>query len=235
MPRRPATALDGVTVTPRAGRRALPRSSAVHDDDPPAAAAVISAAVVAMAENGFHGTSVRDIAELAGVSSAAIYHYFTSKQHLLEVIMMRGTEHIHAQTEAALLAAPANPADRLRAIVGVHVARHLSAQREAFVGNTELRALDSAARRRVVAHRDLQQRLFDSVVDDGAASGVFTTPYPHDAARAVVTMCSAVASWYRTRGDLGPEEVTARYQEMSLALVGCRPAQSRARRPTKET
>ena len=206
----------------------------MQDDDPPAAAAVISAAVVAMAENGYHGTSVRDIAQLAGVSSAAIYHYFTSKQHLLEVIMIRGTEHLHAQTEAALLAAPANPADRLRAIVGVHVARHLSAQREAFVGNTELRALDAAGRRRVVTHRDLQQRLFDSVVSDGVTSGVFTTPYPREAARAVVTMCSAVASWYRARGALTPEEVTARYQDLALALVGYRPNPSRSRRPSKE-
>lgn len=211
----------------------MPISTAVHPDDPPAAAQIMSAAVVAMAANGFHGTSVRDIADLAGVSSAALYHYFTSKQHLLEVIMLRGAEHIHAATEAALLAAPPTPPDRLRAIVGVHVSRHLSAQREAFLGNTELRALEASAHTRVVAHRDLQQRLFDHVVADGVDQGVFCTPHPKEAARAVVTMCSAVAQWYRSRGGLAPDEVTACYQDMALALVEHRPTPARTRRARK--
>ena len=49
-------------------RRPLPVSSVVLPDDPAAAGQIISAAVVTMAENGYHGTSVRNIAEVAGVS-----------------------------------------------------------------------------------------------------------------------------------------------------------------------
>jgi AcrR family transcriptional regulator len=215
-------------------RTALPVSSAVRPDDSPAAASIISAAVVAMAENGYHGTSVRDIADLARVSSAVLYHYFQSKHGLLQLIMLRGIEHLHAMTEAALLAAPANPPDRLRAIVGVHVSLHLNAQREAFIGNTELRSLEPTAREMVTSRRDLQQRLFDQVVDDGVAKGLFLTPYPREASRALVTMSSAVSGWYNPRGALTKEEVTARYQELGLSLVGYRPRPKRRRSATEE-
>lgn len=209
-----------VAVLARAPRRPIPVSTAVHPEDPPAAAQIISAAVVAMAANGYHGTSVRDIADLAGVSSAALYHYFKSKHGLLELIMLRSVEHIHARTEAALLAAPANPADRLRAMVGVHVSRHLSAPREAFVANSELRSLEPTARTLITSRRDLQQRLFDQVVQDGVDQKLFSTAYPKEAARALVTMCSAVAGWYNPKGPVSMEDITVRYQDMALDLVG---------------
>ncbi len=223
-PKRPVALLE------RALKRPVPLSSAVHPDDSPSAAQIISAAVVAMAANGYHGTSVRDIAELAGVSSAALYHYFGSKHGLLELIMLRSVEHIHARTEAALLAAPADPADRLRAIVGVHVSRHLSAPREAFVANSELRSLEPAARRMIISRRDLQQRFFDQVVQDGVEQGMFTTRHPKEAARALVTMCSAVAGWNDPKGPVSMEDITAWYQDMALDLVGYRPT-ARRRRP----
>jgi AcrR family transcriptional regulator len=214
----------------RPSKRPVPVSTAVHPDDPPAAAQIISASVVAMAEHGYHGTSVRDIAELAGVSSAALYHYFRSKHGLLELILLRGIEHLHARTEAALLAAPPNPADRLRAVVGVHVTRHLSAQREAFLGNTELRALEPAARSLITSKRDLQERLFDRVVQEGVEQKVFTTSHPRDASRAIITMCSAVAGWYNPNGRLTEDEIVERYKEFALNLVGYQPAPTRKKR-----
>jgi AcrR family transcriptional regulator len=74
-----------------------------------------------MNEHGYHGTSVREIADRAGMSSAALYHHFSSKQDLLFRITDRGIEALVRSTEDALLASPNDPASRLRAIVRVHV------------------------------------------------------------------------------------------------------------------
>ena len=46
-----------------------------------------------IAEKGFNGTSVRDIAEKAGVNLAMISYYFGSKDKLLEAIFERRGEH----------------------------------------------------------------------------------------------------------------------------------------------
>jgi AcrR family transcriptional regulator len=204
-----------------ANRRAAPApSTVVTDTDDPTAAAILGAAVAVIAEHGYHGTSVRDIAAQAGVSPGAIYHHFGSKQDVLVTILDRGIDRLVRRTEDALFAAGDDPADRLRAIVETHVLAHAHGRRESFIGNSELRSLDSVGRAVIVTKRDAQQRMFDRVVTDGVARGVFATPHPVEAARVIVSACTAVATWFRTDGPLSAEEVAARYQRVALDTVG---------------
>lgn len=204
-----------------AGRRPAP-TTAVLPGDEPTAAALIAAAVDVMAIHGYHGTSVRDIAAAAGTSPAILYHHFSSKQALLVTILDRGMDALIAATEDALDTAGHDPADRLTAIVGVHVRMHLSAQRESLLGNSELRSLEPGARALIVAKRDVQQRLFDRVVRDGVRRGVFHTRFPGDAARMITTACTAVAAWYRPDGPLRAQTIVDRYRAIALDTVGYR-------------
>lgn len=211
-----------------ANRRAAPArtpeapapSTVVTDDDDPTAAAILAAAVEVLAEHGYHGTSVRDIAARAGVSPGAIYHHFGSKQGVLVTILDRGIDRLVRRTEDALFAAGDDPADRLCAIVETHVLAHAHGRRESFIGNSELRSLEPVGRALIVTKRDAQQRMFDRVVADGVARGVFTTPFPVEAARVIVSACTAVATWFRTDGTLSPEEVVRRYKRVALDTVG---------------
>ena len=191
-PRQPRKAAGAKAVE---GASRPPLTTAVSAEDGPGAQVIISAAVDEMAEHGYHGTSVRDIARRAGMSSAALYHHFHSKDELLFIIMDRGIDELVRRTSEALAAAGDDPGERLRAVVRVHVLGHVQSQRESFLGNSELRSLDRPQRSRIIAKRDKQMRLFEAVVADGVERGVFTTPYPADAAKAIVTMCTAVATW----------------------------------------
>lgn len=47
---------------------------------------ILDAAVRVFARKGFHGSRVSDIAEEAGVAHGLLYHYFSSKDELLETI-----------------------------------------------------------------------------------------------------------------------------------------------------
>jgi TetR/AcrR family transcriptional regulator, fatty acid metabolism regulator protein len=47
---------------------------------------ILEAAVKVFAEKGFHGSRVGDIAEEAGIAYGLVYHYFDSKEDLLETI-----------------------------------------------------------------------------------------------------------------------------------------------------
>ena len=47
---------------------------------------ILDAAVRTFARNGYHATRVGDIAEEAGVAYGLVYHYFSSKEDLLETI-----------------------------------------------------------------------------------------------------------------------------------------------------
>jgi AcrR family transcriptional regulator len=188
----------------------------------PGEAGILDAAIAVMAEHGYHGTSIRDIAMRAGVSPAALYHHFASKQQLLATIMERGIEALLQRSRAALDAAGERPADRLRALVEVQVLFHLEDQRGTMLGTRELRALEEPVLSIHRAKRVEQQHLFDGVVADGVTRGAFTTPLPDEAARAIVVMCTGVASWFSAKGRLSRAEMVRRYQRLALDMVRAR-------------
>jgi AcrR family transcriptional regulator len=201
------------------GARRGPLSPSRGAQPPVGETGILEAAIAVMAEHGYHGTSVRDIAERAGVSPAALYHHFGSKQEVLATIMERGIEALLRRTEAALAAAGEVPADRLRALVEVQILFHLQDQRGTLLGTSELRALDEPVRSRHIAKRHRQQRLFDGVVTHGVELGAFATPIPLQASRAIVVMCTGVASWFRPQGPLSRAEVVHEYQRLALDMV----------------
>ena len=171
-------------------------------------------------DHGYHGTSIREIGQRADVSLSALYHYFASKQELLSHIVdgfMLGS--IEVVTDAVRDAGE-DPAARLRAAVRSHVHRNATNIALSFITNSEIRSLEDENRARHVAHRDRIQDLFDRAVLDGRRLQVFDARHPKEASRAIVTMCTAVATWYRPTGPLTAEEVAERYGDYALSLVG---------------
>src|SRR5438445_7394577 len=61
---------------------------------------ILDAAVCVFARKGFHSSRVGDIAEEAGVAHGLLYHYFSSKDEVLETIFRENwsvlLERIHA-------------------------------------------------------------------------------------------------------------------------------------------
>lgn len=189
---------------------------------------ILRAALLLFRRVGYGGTSVRDIAQEANVTSAALYHYFSSKNDILLTLMTRAMEQNLNEVEKAL--ADAGPAwtDKLSAIVEMHVLYHTRHQAEAFVGNSELRSLTPQGRKEIIRLRDRMEEIFFTVVAEGAAAGEFGTRLARQAARAILAMSTAVATWYSPRGALSSSEVGAEYVQLALALV-------EAKRPTPRT
>lgn len=183
------------------------------------AKAILSAALDAFAEHGYHGTSVRDIADRVGTSSAALYHHFPSKHDILLTLMRDGIDRLVHESEATVERHD-DPVAALAALVRVHVLTHTQGQNGSLVGNTELRSLEPDSRALIVSKRDRQQRLFTDLVTAGVQRGSFTTPYPAEAARAIVTMCTAVANWFRKDGPASPTEIADTYAVLALSVAG---------------
>lgn len=196
------------------------RTALITPKDDATFAAILDAAVRVFGARGYHGTSVRDIAEAAGVSPGSLYNHFDSKHDLLVVILHRGLDNLVAASEDALYEAPQDPASRLCALVRTHVHSHAVSRVESYIGNSELRSLSREARALIVSKRDTQQRMFDRVVRDGAQQNVFQTDDPVMSSRYIVTACTAVATWYRPDGDVGIDALVRKYQQLSLFCAG---------------
>ncbi|MFJ4684051.1 TetR/AcrR family transcriptional regulator [Streptomyces sp. NPDC088789] len=203
--------------------------------------AIIEAARLEFSERGYNATSIRDIAQRAGVSLSAMYYYYKGKQDLLVAILDDGLDAYFGACDLALGATGDDPAEQLEALVAATVRFRAEHPVKSSIVLTEGRSLEPErlAQYRLSEARGARQ--FREVVERGVEQGIFLTPYPDDARRAVIAMCDAIADWYRPDGRVGPdgpvgpvgtEELIERYVALALTLVEYRPRT--VRRPARD-
>lgn len=180
---------------------------------------ILDAALQAFAEQGFNGASMRDIARGAGTSLSNLYNYFPSKADLLAELLHRANQEQLERTQEAVHAAQPSARARMREAVRAFVGFVVDHQLASLVAISEFRYLSGPQRDHVVAARDATQAIFETVVADGVDSGEFRTPYPGDAARNIVTMCSAISTWYHTAGRLSAQQLAEQHAHYALALL----------------
>jgi AcrR family transcriptional regulator len=98
---------------PSKGRRA-PRKRSYHHND--LRRALMDAAVELVQEDDAVAMTLREVARRAGVTHAAPYHHFASKDALVAAIALDGYEKLYAMQVAAADAAGADAVERLRAL-----------------------------------------------------------------------------------------------------------------------
>lgn len=182
---------------------------------------VLLAGLKCFLEKGYHGTTTRSLAARAGFSVPGMYHHYRSKSAVLERLIDQVMDDLIAETEHALDAAAPDPLERFDAVVVAHVRFHCERPEESFIGNSELRSLSRSARKRVIGKRDRQQRIFDRVVEQGVEAGFFQLEWPLETSRALVTMCTAVATWFRRDGPWSSDQTVALYRTLARNLVNC--------------
>jgi AcrR family transcriptional regulator len=180
---------------------------------------ILDAALQAFHERGYHGASIRFIAQRAGTSLSNVYNYVSSKDELLVQLLREASKRQYAQVRAAVDQAGSNPAERLSAAVEAFACYVIDHREELTLSNTEFRYLGDDNRAEVVEQRDRVQAIVDEIVADGVTCGAFKTPYPHDASRSLLTMVANITAWYRPDGPLAPVDVARRHAEFALALV----------------
>ncbi|HYZ54585.1 MAG TPA: helix-turn-helix domain-containing protein [Streptosporangiaceae bacterium] len=189
------------------------RSYGPLDFDP-----VLRAALDEFLAIGYHGATVRGIAARCGLSVSGIYHYYASKQQMLVTILDLTMTELLVRARAAQ-AEGRDPVERFSLLIE-HLALFHTHRRElGFVGASEMRSLDPGNRARIADLRTVQQRMVDREVEDAIRQGRFRTDHPHDATRAVVTMCTALPTWWRPDGPLTAEQIAERYVGFALDLM----------------
>ncbi|WP_030778915.1 TetR/AcrR family transcriptional regulator [Streptomyces sp. NRRL S-920] len=189
---------------------------------PDAARRLLIAAVEAFAERGYHATTTRDIASRAGMSPAALYIHYKTKEELLHRISRIG--HDKALTILRTAAdGDGCAADRLaaavRSFVGWHAAHHTTAR----VVQYELDALGEEHRTEIVALRRESDAAVRGIINDGVRAGEFDVPDVPGTTLAVLSLCIDVARWFNAAGHRTPDEVGALYADLVLRMVGANP------------
>ena len=180
---------------------------------------VVQAGLAAFSANGFNGASMREIAAEAQTSLSNLYNYFPSKTYLLAQILLDTGTDLRERLYAAVEAATDSPTERLIAAVEAYVGFIVDRPLASVIGISEIRYLGGPARTEVTEVRGGTDELFRRILREGSEAGEFRTEFPREAARAIVTMCAAMSTWYRPDGAFGREELSRRYIQFSLGIA----------------
>jgi AcrR family transcriptional regulator len=183
-----------------------------------AAARIRAAAIEAFAEHGYGGTTTRDIAARLGLSAAAMYPHYKSKEELLFVIAYEG----HQKTIEWLKEADPvgeSPTNRLQAVVAEFTRTQAAYHGRSKVVEYELTALSPEHYRVILGLRRKLTRHIREIVDAGAADGSFAVPDAEGVTLAIVSLCVDVCRWFPTGRYADPETVAKLHSELALRLV----------------
>ena len=173
------------------------------------------------AAKGFQATGIREIADGAGMSSAALYHYMGTKDDLLLKIMTHGLDAWFATTKQAVEEST-GPCERLANVIRVHVVCSGIFKLESTVVDTEVRSLAGEHRAQIVKLRDRYEQLMDQILADGVAQGVFVIPDARLLRLAILEMCNGVSRWFRPAGPAPIERIADEFASIGLAAAGAK-------------
>ncbi|MBY8884580.1 TetR/AcrR family transcriptional regulator [Streptomyces sp. PTM05] len=189
------------------------------DVTPDAARRLVIAAVEAFAERGYHATTTRDIAGRAGMSPAALYIHYKTKEELLYQISRVG----HLRSLSLVRAArdtDGTPAERLDDAVRRFVRWHAEHHTTGRVVQYELGALAPEHYTEIVELRRGTEDVIRSIIRDGVDSGDFDVPDVSGTTLAVLSLCIDVARWFNPAGRRTPDEVGTLYADLVRRMVG---------------
>jgi len=195
-------------------------------------AAIISVAIDLFWENGYAGTSLRDIAEVCGFEAANLYNYFRSKEQLLYEAMQEELESFLELLEPVVADGQGDPVERLRKIVGIHVERMLVVgRRYKMMYDSEIRHLSPVHRKRIVGLRDYYSEILFTVIEDGKKTGDFASGID---SRFIVLMIASLIMrtvfWYSPDGKLSPRRIADKICDFILDGIQPRKPEDKVRR-----
>lgn len=191
--------------------------------EPPAARNLLIAAIHAFADKGYHGTTTRDIAARAGMSPAAVYIHYASKQDLLFQISKLGHKRALEVIESEIESTD-DPVLRLRNIVREFARWHGEHHTTARVVQYEMAALAPEHITEVIQIRRKIEQVMRAAIDAGIHSGHFSTGDPAGTTLAALSLCVDVARWFRADGKRSPQQIGELYADLVLRMLGATPA-----------
>lgn len=176
---------------------------------------IIEAAVRLFNENGYHATSMRDIARTVDIKKPSLYHHFDSKEDILLAILKTGMDHLIAEIEE-IAESDRGCEDKLRAAIHSHATLIASNPEGAAVFLREDRGLGDEYLDSYVDRRDHFEALFRQIVQECIDAGVFRATDVAIAVHGLLGMVNWMTRWYRPEGRLSASNIADIFADLFL-------------------
>jgi TetR/AcrR family transcriptional regulator, cholesterol catabolism regulator len=199
-----------------AGRRAMSTAERRHQ--------IIESAAVLFDARGYANTSMEDVALSVSVAKPTLYHYFRSKEEILQSIH---EEFIQLLMDRYLSRASRGlqPEELVQGAMKDIFSLMVTHRGYVRVFFEHHRELPSEARRYVAAQRDCYESLVRSAIAAGQARGTFAADVDTKlTSLALFGMCNWAYQWFSVQGQQTADEIAETFWR--LLLKGIQPALS---------
>ena len=179
---------------------------------------LLLAAVESFAAQGYNATTTRQIAQRAGMSPAAVYMRYQSKQALLFEISRTGHTAVLRDVQDAVEGV-LSPRMRLWRFMHVFVSWHAHNHTVARINQYELVSLGDEQFREIRKLRAQFAQVLMTELRNGVDSGDFVIADLDVTSLALLSLGIDVARWYTGRGK-SPDELGRAYADLAMQLVG---------------
>jgi AcrR family transcriptional regulator len=167
--------------------------------------AVLETAVRLFNRNGFHATSLSDVADALNVTKPTIYHYFASKDEIVFECLRRGVEMIR-EGARDVERQGGNGMERLQA----HMRSYAMVMTDDFgmcVTRTADQDLSEGSRKRFRAMKRETDQLIRRVIQEGIDDGSIAPGDPRVFTFTLAGALNWIARWYDPEGPLTREQI----------------------------
>jgi len=168
------------------------------------------------AKNGFDGTSLRDIAEEANITKAALYYHFPNKEALYERIAVFGLERLLDEVMEAA-SGHRTARDKVRAFMFA-TADYYSRNRDAWItgANAFRGSEESVSRSKILMLRDMYEKQLRNCIREGIKLGEFRDVDAAMAGRLLLASVNSLSRWHKPDGKLTAQEVVEQFVDIIL-------------------
>ena len=168
------------------------------------------------AKRGYDGTSLRDIAEEAQITKAALYYHFPNKEALYQHIVIGKMQALVDRVTAAVAQA-GSATDKVRTFMLTSADIYAESPHAWVAGsNAFWSGMGPDSRAATVSRRDQYEKLLRKCIAEGVASGEFRPVDAAIAGRLLLSSMNQLSRWHAPQGRLTPREVIEQYLDIVL-------------------
>jgi AcrR family transcriptional regulator len=177
---------------------------------------LLELAATMFAERGLRATTVRDIADSAGILSGSLYHHFSSKEEMVDELLRGFLDWLFDRYQEIVATEP-NPLERLKGLFMASFEAIADRHAQVVIYQDEAKRLTDQPRFSYVDERNKEQRkMWVDVLNQGIEEGYFRPDIDVDLIYRFIRDTTWVSvRWYQPGGPLTAEEVGRQY----LAIV----------------
>jgi TetR/AcrR family transcriptional regulator, cholesterol catabolism regulator len=177
---------------------------------------LLELAATMFAERGLRATTVRDIADSAGILSGSLYHHFSSKEEMVDELLRGFLDWLFDRYQQIVATEP-NPLERLKGLFMASFEAIEERHAQVVIYQDEAKRLSGQERFSYVEERNKEQRkMWVDVLNQGIEEGYFRPDLDVDLVYRLIRDTTWVSvRWYQPGGPLTAEQVGQQY----LAIV----------------